>query len=119
MPSRWSRAFGLSRACWARAASAALHGRWVALSYTGGMGPRRIAVIGSGQSGLVAAHGLVRAGHDVKVYSDRSADAWLNESRPTGSAARFRPALSYERALGLAHWEADAPTFRGIHLTFL
>ena len=82
------------------------------------MGKRRIAVIGSGQSGLVAAHGLVRAGHDVKVYSDRSADAWLNDSRPTGTAARFHPALAYERSLGLAHWEAEAPTMRGVHLTF-
>jgi hypothetical protein len=82
------------------------------------MGGRRIAIIGSGQSGLVAAHGLVRAGHEVKVYSDRSADAWLNNSRPTGTAARFCPALTYERELGLAHWEAAAPAIRGIHLSF-
>lgn len=82
------------------------------------MGGRRIAIIGSGQAGLVAAHGLVRAGHEVVVYSDRSADAWLNESRPTGTAARFWPALAYERELGLAHWETAAPAIRGIHLTF-
>jgi 2-polyprenyl-6-methoxyphenol hydroxylase-like FAD-dependent oxidoreductase len=82
------------------------------------MGGRRIAIIGSGQSGCVAAHGLVRAGHEVKLYSDRSADAWLNESRPTGTAARFWPALAYERELGLAHWEAEAPAIRGVHLTF-
>lgn len=82
------------------------------------MGGRRIAIIGSGQAGLVCAHGLVRAGHDVTVYSDRSADAWLNESRPTGTAARFWPALAYERELGLAHWEAAAPAIDGIHLTF-
>jgi len=82
------------------------------------MGGRRIAIIGSGQAGLVAAHGLVRAGHEVKLYSDRSADAWLNESKPTGTAARFWPVLAYERELGLAHWEAEAPGIRGIHLTY-
>lgn len=106
-----------SRRCM-RVIESPVHGDVCPGGYTCGMGKRRIAVIGSGQSGLVAAHGLVRAGHDVKVYSDRSADAWLNESRPTGTAARFQPALSYERSLGLAHWEADAPTMRGIHLTF-
>lgn len=79
---------------------------------------RRIAIIGSGISGLVAAHGLVRAGHEVTVYSDRSADRWLHESRPTGTAARFEPALAYERELGLAHWEAVAPKIQGVHLTF-
>src|SRR3569623_3095488 len=89
-----------------------------ARGYSGTMGGRRIAIIGSGQEGLVAAHGLVRAGHEVKLYSDRSADAWLNESKPTGTAARFWPVLAYERELGLAHWEAEAPGIRGIHLTF-
>jgi 2-polyprenyl-6-methoxyphenol hydroxylase-like FAD-dependent oxidoreductase len=79
---------------------------------------RRIAVVGSGQAGLVAAHGLQRAGHEVTLYSDRSADRWLNGSRPTGTAARFELALGYERELGLAHWEADAPPIEGVHLTF-
>src|ERR1041384_7253551 len=82
------------------------------------MGKRRIAVIGSGQTGLVAAHGLVRAGHDVKGYSDRSAGPWVPAARPTGSAGGFQPALPSERSLGLAHWEADAPSIGGIHLTF-
>ncbi|MEO8550088.1 MAG: styrene monooxygenase/indole monooxygenase family protein [Kofleriaceae bacterium] len=82
------------------------------------MGGRRIAIIGSGQAGLVCAHGLVRAGHEVTLYSDRSAASYLTDARPTGTAARFCPALTYERELGLAHWEADAPMIRGIHLTF-
>ena len=79
---------------------------------------RRIAIIGSGQAGLVAAHGLVRGGHDVTLYSDRSAEQWLHGSRPTGTAARFELALGYERELGLAHWEDPAPKMLGAHVSF-
>ena len=79
---------------------------------------RNIAIIGSGQAGLLAAHGLVNAGYKVTLYSDRTADHWLNESRPTGTAARFDISLSYERELGLNHWEKDAPKGEGVHLTF-
>ena len=73
--------------------------------------------MGSGQTGLLAAHGFVQAGHEVTLYSDRSASQWLHGSRPTGTAARFELALAYERELGLAHWEAVAPKVRGVHLT--
>jgi 2-polyprenyl-6-methoxyphenol hydroxylase-like FAD-dependent oxidoreductase len=79
---------------------------------------RRIGIVGSGQAGLLAAHGLVQAGHQVTLYSDRSAAQWLHGSKPTGAAARFELALAYERELGLAHWEDVAPKGRGVHLTF-
>jgi len=82
------------------------------------MNERRIAIVGSGQAGLLAAHGLVQAGHEVTLYSDRPAERWLHGSRPTGAAARFEPALAYERELGLAHWEGVAPKGKGVHLTF-
>jgi glycine/D-amino acid oxidase-like deaminating enzyme len=82
------------------------------------MRARRFAVVGSGQTGLVAAHGLLRAGHEVTLYSDRSAERWLHGSRPTGAAARFESALAYERELGLAHWEDVAPKGAGVHLAF-
>jgi hypothetical protein len=82
------------------------------------MPPRRIAIVGSGQAGLLAAHGLVRAGHEVTLYSDRTADRWLTGSRPTGTAARFELALAFERELGLGHWETAAPKIGGVHLTF-
>lgn len=78
----------------------------------------RVAIIGSGIAGLVAAHGLHRAGHEVTLFSDRTADQWLNESRPTGTAARFAPALDYERLLGLDHWHAEAPKIEGAHLAY-
>lgn len=67
---------------------------------------------------MLAAHAMRRAGHEVTLYTDRSASHWLDESRPTGAASRFDIALGYERELGLAHWESAAPKSNGIHLTF-
>lgn len=79
---------------------------------------RRIAVVGSGITGLVAAHGLLKSGYAVTVYSDRTADEWLNSSRPTGTAARFEQALAYERELDLNFWDDVAPGGEGVYLTF-
>ncbi len=79
---------------------------------------RRIGIIGSGQAGLLTAHALLQAGYEVTLYSDRTAEQWLHQSRPTGTAARFRDALAFERELGLNYWETEAPAFHGIYLTF-
>src|SRR5688572_11156792 len=79
---------------------------------------RKIAIVGSGIIGLIAAHALRRCGYPVTLYSDRTAEQWLHESRPTGTAARFEMALSFERDLGLNHWDAVAPRGEGVFLTF-
>jgi 2-polyprenyl-6-methoxyphenol hydroxylase-like FAD-dependent oxidoreductase len=78
---------------------------------------RKIAIVGTGQAGLLAAHGLLQAGYDVEVYSDRTPDEWLAHARPTGTAVRFARSLGYEHALGLARWHADAPKMDGLKVT--
>jgi hypothetical protein len=78
---------------------------------------RNIAVIGAGIAGLLAAHGLRRAGYEVTLFSDRTPEQWL-AGRPTGTAARFSQALAYERELELDHWAAEAPEFVGAHLIY-
>jgi hypothetical protein len=79
---------------------------------------RRIAVIGSGQAGLLTAHGLLKAGYQVTVYSDKTPEQFLKNSRPTGTAGRFELSLQYERELGLNFWEREAPDIEGVDLVF-
>ncbi|MEO8620203.1 MAG: styrene monooxygenase/indole monooxygenase family protein [bacterium] len=77
---------------------------------------RRIAIVGAGQAGLLNAHGLLKAGYAVDLYSDRTADQWFHESKPTGTAVRFGLALEYERELGLDYWQDYAPGIAGVNL---
>jgi hypothetical protein len=78
---------------------------------------RSIAIIGAGVAGLVVAHGLRRAGYEVTLFSDRTAEQWL-AARPTGTAVRFAPALAYEHELELDHWFEQAPKIVGAHLVY-
>jgi len=79
---------------------------------------RKIAIVGAGQAGLLAAHALVKTGYEVTLYSDKSPDDFLHRSRPTGAAGRFEMAVAFERKLGLEHWGNEAPRCNGIHFTY-
>jgi flavin reductase (DIM6/NTAB) family NADH-FMN oxidoreductase RutF len=70
--------------------------------------PRRIAIVGAGQSGLQLALGLLAAGDDVTLVSNRTAQQLL--SGPVQSSqCMFESALATERTLGLELWAEECP----------
>lgn len=77
----------------------------------------KIAIIGSGTTGLLTGIGLLKQGHNVTIHSALSAKDWLTKVPPTGTACRFASSLDLERELGVNHWENSTP-IEGIHLTF-
>jgi flavin reductase (DIM6/NTAB) family NADH-FMN oxidoreductase RutF len=74
---------------------------------------KRIAIIGAGQSGLQLGLGLIDAGYEVTLYSDRSADD-LRHGRVMSSQCMFDSALEIERDLGLNYWQKECPEVEGI-----
>ncbi|HWO62928.1 MAG TPA: styrene monooxygenase/indole monooxygenase family protein [Umezawaea sp.] len=67
---------------------------------------RSIAIVGAGQSGLLAALGLQQEGYDVTVVSDRSAEE-IRTGRVMSGQCLFESALSQERKLGLHYWDDE------------
>ena len=79
----------------------------------------RIAIIGAGQAGTLAAVGLMKAGgYDVSLYSDRTGESILNETHPTGTAFIFGDTVAYERKHGMDTFEDRALPADGVHLYF-
>ncbi|MFD7842807.1 styrene monooxygenase/indole monooxygenase family protein [Nocardia sp. NPDC059764] len=77
---------------------------------------RTITIIGAGQSGLQLGIGLLDAGYDVRIVSNRTADEIL-AGRVSSSQCMFGGALARERALGLDFWTAECPDVEGIGFT--
>ena len=57
----------------------------------------KINVVGAGPAGCVMAYALLRDGHQVTLYSDRTPDQWLNGSAPTGTAYLWGEVIDIER----------------------
>ena len=74
---------------------------------------RRVAIVGAGQSGMQLALGLQRAGHEVTVFSNRSARE-IAEGPVMSSQCMFETALQTERELGLDWWADECPEVEGI-----
>ena len=74
---------------------------------------RRVAIVGAGQSGLQLALGLLDAGYQVTVVSDRSAEE-VAAGRVLSSQCMFDGALQTERATGLHFWSDACPPVEGI-----
>ncbi|HXH98347.1 MAG TPA: styrene monooxygenase/indole monooxygenase family protein, partial [Gaiellaceae bacterium] len=74
---------------------------------------RRIAIVGAGQSGQQLALGLLDAGHEVTLVSNRTAEQ-LATGQVQSSQCMFESALETERALGLDFWREECPPVEGI-----
>ena len=74
---------------------------------------RGIAIIGAGQSGLQLGLGLLAAGYQVTMYSDRSADE-IYHGPILSSQCLFQSAIETERAMGLNYWEQECPRVEGM-----
>lgn len=74
----------------------------------------KISIIGAGPAGCVLAYALLRDGHDVTLYSDRTPDQWLNNSAPTGSAYLWGETIDIERELDMDFWSQDMFAGHGV-----
>ncbi|MGQ4599767.1 styrene monooxygenase/indole monooxygenase family protein [Nocardia sp. R6R-6] len=73
---------------------------------------RSITIIGAGQAGLQLGIGLLDAGYEVRLVSNRTAEQIAN-GRVTSSQVIFGSGRAREKALGLDFWN-DAPPMDGI-----
>jgi len=76
----------------------------------------KVTIVGGGQSGLQLGIGLIQAGHDVTVVSDRTPDQ-IHDGRVTSSQFMFANALDTERALGIEFWDDTCPKTEGIEFS--
>ena len=80
---------------------------------------RKVAIIGSGTSGMLCALALQQQHYEVVVYSERNAEDWLRRSAPTGTAYLYDSTIQIERVLGIDHWQDSAFHGDGVFLDFM
>lgn len=76
----------------------------------------RVVIVGAGQAGTQLALGLLAAGCEVTLVSNRPPDE-LVAGPVLSSQCMFETALQIERSLGLARWDAACPPVDGISFT--
>ncbi|REM67612.1 FAD-binding oxidoreductase, partial [Mycobacterium tuberculosis] len=64
---------------------------------------KRIAIVGAGQSGLQLGLGLLAAGYEVTMFSNRTGED-IRQGKVMSSQCMFHTSLQIERDLGLDHW---------------
>lgn len=78
--------------------------------------PRKIAIVGAGQAGLLLGCALLDEGYEVSIVTNRTAEeVWAG--KVMSSQCIFDPALQIERDWGMNQWEQQCPTIDGISLT--
>lgn len=83
------------------------------------MSNKHIAIVGAGTAGLIFAHRMLRAGNRVTLFSDRTADQWLNHSSPTGSAFAYGITTDIELAAGLNDYHREVRPGDGVLFDFV
>ncbi|MET0798215.1 MAG: styrene monooxygenase/indole monooxygenase family protein [Rhodococcus sp. (in: high G+C Gram-positive bacteria)] len=75
---------------------------------------RTAAIIGAGQIGVTAALGLLDAGFEVTIYSERDQQTLRNGVPPTGTVLILGEPLAAEATLGLDSYLGRAPHHTGL-----
>lgn len=74
---------------------------------------RKFTIVGGGQSGLMLAIGLLKAGHQVRVVQNRTGEE-IAQGKVLSSQCMFDRAVQHERDLGLDFWSGVCPPVEGI-----
>ena len=74
---------------------------------------RKFTIVGGGQSGLMLAIGLLKAGHQVRVVQNRTGEE-IARGKVLSSQCMFDRAVQHERELGLDFWSGVCPPVEGI-----
>ncbi|GGE10656.1 Dehydrogenase (flavoprotein) [Gemmobacter megaterium] len=75
---------------------------------------RRFTIVGGGQSGLMVAIGLLKAGHQVRVVQNRTGEEIAN-GKVLSSQCMFSNSVQHERDLGIDFWSDSCPPVQGIN----